>query len=95
MSPSELWGRKPLYSCLQASIFSFAPSKERNQFTFRHSPEEAAVEGLDKGVIRGFAGPGEVLRHFVYISPPIQRLGDELTPVIYFDTLRHSAVLLL
>src|SRR5690606_19284672 len=36
-SPSELCGRNSLYSLRQASIFSRASSRERNQCTFRHS----------------------------------------------------------
>jgi len=56
---------------------------------------EAAIKRLDEGVVRRFAGPGEVRCHLAIIRPPVQRLGDELPAIVHFDKLRHPAVLLL
>lgn len=43
---------------------------------------EAAVEGLDIGIVRGFAGPREVQDDALGVSPEIKVPADELGAIV-------------
>ncbi len=43
---------------------------------------EAAVEGLDEGVVRRLTRPGELQPHVVAVRPGVQRLGNELRAIV-------------
>ena len=86
--PRALWGLSRLWSLCQDSTFPAASSRDRKQFSSRHScrnrPLKASpVEILDEGVARRRAGPAEVQLHPVEVSPPVYALhrtpvdGDE------------------
>lgn len=53
---------------------------------------QPTVERLDEGVIGGLAGSTEVERHLVKVSPPIQRLRDELRAIIDANRLRRASI---
>src|SRR5256885_2773285 len=51
-----LCGLKPLYSSLNAWIFCFASSSERNQLTFKHSSRKLPLNDSMNGLSVGFPG---------------------------------------
>src|ERR1700722_2918437 len=53
---NELCGLKWLYSSRQALILSSASSRERNQFTFKHSSLKLPLKDSIKGLSVGFPG---------------------------------------
>ncbi len=48
---------------------------------------KVAVERLGEGVVRGLARPRELELHAVAVGPGVERLGDELRPVVDGDPL--------
>ena len=43
---------------------------------------KAAVKRLDKRIVRGLPGPGEVEFHFVPVRPLVQDAADELRAIV-------------
>ena len=52
---------------------------------------EAAVEGLDEGIISGLSRSGEVQLHPFAIGPQVQLLGGELRAVVLSTCIRWGA----
>src|SRR5712671_5929633 len=48
---------------------------------------KTAIERLHKGVVGRLAGPAEIKRHAIMVSPAVERLGDELWPIVDPDRL--------
>ena len=52
---------------------------------------ESAIEGLDEGVLHGFARPNELESDVVRIRPRVHRAADEFAAVVHRDRGRRAA----
>ena len=81
-----------LYSCLNASHFTWASANDKNHFLIDALGPNFPVERLDKAIVGGLARPLKVERRAIHVAPEIEIARDEFRAVIDADRPRATMI---